>query len=75
MKTLIEQLTKERDDDFTSEKEIKNITKEIFRIQTRLNNYTYKYDMWLNEMVEDIKHGRKMTSWGNRFARGSSYVW
>ncbi len=55
IKTLIEQLIKERDDDFTSEKERNEITKEIFRIQTRLNNYQYKYDFWINEMVEDIK--------------------
>ena len=43
---LIQQLIKERDDDLTSEKERDNITKDIFRIQTRLNNYQYKYDMW-----------------------------
>ena len=52
---LIQQLIKERDDDFTSEKERNTITKEIFRIQTRLNNYQYKYDFWINEMIEDIK--------------------
>ena len=52
---LIQQLIKKRDDDFTSEKERNTITKEIFKIQTRLNNYQNKYDMWINEMVEDIR--------------------
>ena len=48
---LIQQLIKERDDDFTSEKERNNITKEIFKTQTRLNNYNYKYDMWKKSIV------------------------
>ena len=43
---LIEQLKKEREDDFTNEKERNEITKEIQRIQTRLNNYNYKFDLW-----------------------------
>ena len=43
---LIEQRKKERDDDFTNEKERNEITKEIQRIQTRLNNYNYKFDLW-----------------------------
>ncbi len=38
IKELIEQLKKEREDDFTNEKERNGITKEIQRIQTRLNN-------------------------------------
>ena len=43
---LIEQLKKEREDDFTNEKERNEITKEIQSIQTRLNNYNYKFDLW-----------------------------
>ena len=43
---LIEQRKKEREDDFTNEKERNEITKEIQRIQTRLNNYNYKFDLW-----------------------------
>ena len=39
IKELIEQLKKEREDDFTNEKERNGITKEIQRIQRRLNNY------------------------------------
>ena len=46
IKELIEQLKKEREDDFTNEKERNEITKEIQRIQTRLNNYNYKFDLW-----------------------------
>ena len=46
IKELIEQLKKEREDDFTNEKERNGITKEIQRIQTRLNNYNYKFDLW-----------------------------
>ena len=43
---LIEQRKKEREDDFTNAKESNEITKEIQRIQTRLNNYNYKFDLW-----------------------------
>ncbi len=43
---LIQQLIKERDDDFASEKERNNITQDIFKIKTRLNNYQYKYDTY-----------------------------
>ena len=43
---LIEQLKNEREDDFTNEQERKRITKEIQRIQTRLNNFNYKFDLW-----------------------------
>ena len=39
IKELIEQLKKEREDDFTKEKERNGIAKEILRIQIRLNNY------------------------------------
>ena len=46
IKELIEQLEKEREDDFTNEKERNGITKEIQRIQIRLNNYNNKYDLW-----------------------------
>ena len=46
IKELIEQLKKEREDDFTNEKERNGITKEIQRIQTRLNNYNNKFDLW-----------------------------
>ena len=46
IKELIEQLKKEREDDFTNEKERNGITKEIQRIQIRLNNYNNKYDWW-----------------------------
>ncbi len=55
MKILIQELIKERVDDFTTEKEHNTITKEIFRIQTRLNKYQYKYDFWINEMVENVQ--------------------
>ena len=43
---MIEQLKKERVDDFTNEKERNGITKDIQRIPTRVNNYNYKYDIW-----------------------------
>ena len=46
IKELIEQLKKEREDDFTNEKERNGITKEIQKIQIRLNNYNNKYDWW-----------------------------
>ena len=56
IKELIEQLKKEREDDFTNEKERNGITKEIQRIQTRLNNYNNKYDWWkLSRDAEFIK--------------------
>ena len=55
MKILIQQLKKERDDDFTTEKQRNEITREIFKINVRLNNYQYKLDFWINEMVEDIR--------------------
>ena len=55
MKILIQQLLKERDDDFTTEKQRNEITREIFKIHVRLNNYQYKLDFWINEMVEDIR--------------------
>ena len=55
MKILIQQLLKERDDDFTTEKQRNEITREIFKINVRLNNYQYKLDFWINEMVEDIR--------------------
>ena len=54
MKILIQQLKKERDDDFTTEKQRNEITREIFKINVRLNNYQYKLDFWINEMVENI---------------------
>ena len=44
MKILIQQLLKERDDDFTTEKQRNEITREIFKINVRLNNYQYKLD-------------------------------
>ncbi len=43
---LNKQLKKERDDDFTNEKARNGITKQIQRIQIRLNNYNNKYDWW-----------------------------
>jgi len=46
IKELIQQLKKEREDDFTNEKERNGITKEIQRIQIRLNNYNNKFDLW-----------------------------
>ena len=55
MKALIDELKNDSEQDFISEKERNANIKEIFRIQTRLNNYQYKYDFWMNEMVEDIK--------------------
>ena len=54
MKILIQQLLKERDDDFTTEKQRNEITREIFKINVRLNNYQYKLDFWKKEMVENI---------------------
>ena len=56
IKELIEQLKKEREDDFTNEKERNGITKEIQRIEIRLNNYNNKYDWWkLSRDAELIK--------------------
>ena len=54
IKELIEQLKKEREDDFTNEKERNGITKEIQRIQTRLNNYNNKYDWWKSIRDEEL---------------------
>ena len=50
IKELIEQLKKEREDDFTNEKERNGITKEIQRIEIRLNNYNNKYDHWMDKI-------------------------
>ena len=50
IKELIEQLKKEREDDFTNEKERNGITKEIQRIEIRLNNYNNKFDRWMDEI-------------------------
>ena len=54
IKELIEQLKKEREDDFTNEKERNGITKEIQRIQTRLNNYNNKFDWWKSTRDEEL---------------------
>jgi len=54
IKELIEQLKKEREDDFTNEKERNGITKEIQRIQIRLNNYNKKYDWWKSIRDEEL---------------------
>ena len=54
IKELIEQLKKEREDDFTNEKERNGITKEIQRIQTRLNNYNNKFDWWKSIRDEEL---------------------
>ena len=54
IKELIEQLKKEREDDFTNEKERNGITKEIQRIQTRLNNYNNKYDWWKSTIDAEL---------------------
>ena len=54
IKELIEQLKKEREDDFTNEKERNGITKEIQRIQIRLNNYNNKYDWWKSTRDEEL---------------------
>ncbi len=50
MRILIQQLIKERDDDFTSEKEGTEITREIFKVQVRLNNYNFKIHFWRNNI-------------------------
>ena len=50
IKELIEQLIKEREDDFTNEKERNGITKEIQRIEIRLNNYNNKFDHWMDKI-------------------------
>ena len=54
IKELIEQLKKEREDDFTNEKERNGITKEIQRVQTRLNNYNNKFDWWKSIRDEEL---------------------
>ena len=54
IKELIEQLKKEREDDFTNEKERNGITKEIQRIEIRLNNYNNKYDWWKSIRDEEL---------------------
>ena len=54
IKELIEQLKKEREDDFTNEKERKGITKEIQRSEIRLNNYNNKYDWWKSIRDEEL---------------------
>ena len=55
IKELIEQLKKEREDDFTNEKERNGITKEIQRISIRLNNYNNKYDHWMDKINKSFK--------------------
>ena len=55
MKALIDELKNDSEQDFISEKERNANLKEIFKIQTRLNNYQYKYDFWINEMVENVR--------------------
>ena len=55
MKALIDELKHDSEQDFISEKERNANLKEIFKIQTRLNNYQYKYDFWINEMVENVR--------------------
>ena len=55
IKELIEQLKKEREDDFTNEKERNGITKEIQRIEIRLNNYNNKYDHWMDKINKSFK--------------------
>ena len=54
IKELIEQLKKEREDDFTNEKVRNGITKEIQRIEIRLNNYNNKYDWWKSIRDEEL---------------------
>ena len=54
IKELIEQLKKDREDDFTNEKERNGITKEIQRISIRLNNYNNKYDWWKSIRDEEL---------------------
>ena len=54
IKELIEQLKKEREDDFTNEKERNGITKEIQRIEIRLNNYNNKFDWWKSIRDEEL---------------------
>ena len=54
IKELIEQLKQEREDDFTDEKERNALTKEIQRIQTRLNNYKNKFDWWKSNRDEEL---------------------
>ena len=49
-----EQLKEEIEDDFTDEKERNAITKEIQRIQTRLNNYNNKFDWWKSNRDEEL---------------------
>ena len=56
IKELIEQLKKEREDDFTNEKERNGITKEIQIIQTLLNNYNNKFDWWKSIRDEQLKN-------------------
>ena len=54
IKELIEQLKKEREDDFTNAKERNGITKEIQRIEIRLNNDNNKYDWWKSIRDEEL---------------------
>ncbi len=53
IKELIEQLKKEREDDFTNENERNGITKEIQRIQIQQKNYNNKYDWWKSPRDEE----------------------
>ena len=62
IKALIEQLKKEREDDFTNEKERNGITKEIQRIEIRLNNYNNKYDRWKSIRDEELIRTRSVGS-------------
>ena len=55
MKALIDELKNDSEQDFISEKERNANIKQIYKIQTRLNNYQYKYDCWINEMVDNVR--------------------
>ena len=55
MKALIDELKHDSEQDFISEKERNANLKEILKLQNRLNNYQYKYDFWVNEMVENVQ--------------------
>ena len=52
---LIERLTKERDNEFTTIREKIAMSKEIQKIEIRRNNYNYKYDTWKTLRDEDIQ--------------------
>ena len=53
MKILILELQTDLKQDFTIKQVRTEMIREIIRIQSRLNNYHNKYDIWIAELYEN----------------------